>query len=44
MCVRCDEQPESFKDLLGYQAIVVEASMEYQGDNWLGYDRRLRMG
>lgn len=28
-------------DLLGYQAIILEASMEHQGDTWLAYYDRL---
>ena len=28
--------------LLEYQTLIVEARMEYEGDGWLGYDRRFR--
>ena len=34
--------PDRTQDLLGYMALVVEARMEYDGDTWLGYDRRFR--
>ena len=29
-------------DLLGYQSLIIQAYQEYQGDCWLGYDRRCR--
>ena len=34
------KSPERTQDLLGYQALIVEACMEYEGDSWLGYDCR----
>ena len=33
------KSPERTQDMLGYQALIVEACMEYEGDSWLGYDR-----
>ena len=36
------KHPEKIKDLLGYQALIIEAHMEYDSDTWLGYDRRFR--
>lgn len=36
-------QLERVSDLLGYQALIIQASMEYQGDQWLGYDRIFRL-
>ena len=33
---------ERIQDLLGYQALIVEACMEYNSEAWLGYDRRFR--
>ena len=36
------KDPARVQDLLGYQSLIVEAKMEYQGDGWLGYDRRFR--
>ena len=36
------KHPERIQDLLGYQALILEARMEYDGDGWLGYDRRFR--
>ncbi len=44
MAVRCDKEPHRFKEFVGYQNLVIEASMEYQGDTWMGYDRRFRQG
>ncbi len=41
MAVIASEKPERVQDLLGYQALILEARMEYDGDGWLGYDRRL---
>ena len=34
--------PERIPDLMGYQSLIIEASMEYKGDCWAGYDRRFR--
>ena len=42
MAVYCRNQPHRIQDLLGYQTLIIEASLEYQGDGWLGYDRRFR--
>ena len=42
MAVCCWNQPHRIQDLLGYQTMIVEASLEYQGDGWLGYDWRFR--
>ena len=42
MAVRAEKHPEKIRDMLGYQTLIVEARMEYEGDGWLGYDRRFR--
>ena len=42
MAVLTEKRPEWVPDLLGYQALILEARMEYVGDGWLGYDRRFR--
>ena len=34
------KHPERIADLMGYQSLIIEASMEYKGDCWAGYDRR----
>lgn len=34
--------PERVPDLLGYQALIIDAYTEYQGDHWSGYDRQFR--
>ena len=39
MAVVVSKSPDRIIDLLGHQSIIVEASREYEGDNWLGYDR-----
>ena len=36
------KQPARVLDLLGYQNLIIQAYQEYQGDCWLGYDRRFR--
>ena len=40
MAVLTRAAPERTQDLLGYQALIMEAKMECTGDEWLGYDRR----
>ena len=42
MAVVASKSPDRTIDLLGYQSIIVEAFREYEGDTWLGYDRRFR--
>ena len=39
MCRTC---PDKIPDLLSYQMLIIEASMVYEGNAWLGYDRRFR--
>ena len=34
--------PSTQRGSNGYQALILEARMEYDGDGWLGYDRRFR--
>jgi len=36
------DQPERALDLLGYQAVIMDARMRYEGTGWLNYDRRFR--
>ena len=43
MAVLTQKHPEQMSDLLGYQHIIITASLEYEGDNWLGYDRQFRL-
>ena len=38
----CRTYPERIPDLLTYQMLIIEASMVYEGNAWLGYDRRFR--
>ena len=42
IAVRCQKQPERIRDLMGYQALIINAYMEYTGDYWMGYDCRFR--
>ena len=30
------------QDMLRYQALIIEAGMEYKGDGWSGHDLRFR--
>ena len=36
------KHPNRIQDLLGYQALIVEACSEYNNEAWLGYDRQFR--
>lgn len=36
-------QPHRVPDLMGYQALILQAHLEFQGDSWLGYDRNFRL-
>ena len=38
MALCCWKQLHCIQDLLGYQTLIMEPSLEYQGDGWLGYD------
>ena len=42
VAVVTEKKPDKIKDLLGYQALIIQAKMENEGDAWLGYDRRFR--
>ena len=42
MAVIALKYPARLPDLLGYQVLIVETTMEHEGDGWLGYDRRFR--
>ena len=37
------KQPERVPDLLGYQFLLIDAYLEYRGDTWVGYDRRIHL-
>ena len=43
MSVVIASQPERSQDLLGYQSLIIEAKMQYEGSGWLSYDRRFRL-
>ena len=36
-------QPHRVANLLGYQTLILQAYMEFNGDSWLGYDRTFRL-
>ena len=40
VAVRWQKQPERIRDLMGYQALIIDTYMEYKGDCWMGYDHR----
>ena len=41
--VVAEKFPNKVHDLMGYQALILEANMEYEGGTWMGYDRRFRL-
>ena len=43
IAVIAQKSPERIPDLLGYQALIIDASIQYDGDSWMGYDRRFRL-
>ena len=40
--VLCRKYPQKLPDMLSYLILIVQTHMEYEGDAWLGYDRRFR--
>jgi len=42
LSVVCRTHPEKIPAMLAYLMLIIEASMEYEGNAWLGYDRRFR--
>ena len=42
LAVIAKKQPQRIPDLLAYQTLIIESQLEYQGDAWMGYDRRFR--
>ena len=37
------KHPDRVPDLLGYQSLIIDSSIQYEGDSWIGYDRRFRL-
>ena len=37
------KHPDKVPDLLGYQSLIIDASIQYEGDSWIGYDCRFRL-
>ena len=42
VAVLTSKYTDKIQDLMGYQALIIEACMEYGSKAWLGYDRRFR--
>ena len=42
VAVRGQKQPERIRDFMGYQALIIDAYLEYKSNCWMGYDRRFR--
>ena len=40
LCVQ--KYPDNVQNMLGYQAFIVDAHTEYEGDGWQGYDHWFR--
>lgn len=36
------KHPNRVPDLMAYQTLIIDASLEFRGDSWAGYDRRFR--
>ena len=43
IAIIAQKSPERVPDLLGYQSLIIDASIQYKGDSWVGYDRRFRL-
>ena len=42
VAVRGQKQPERIRDFMGYQALIIDAYLEYKSNCWMGYDRRFQ--
>ena len=42
MAIRLMKEPCKFKDLLAYSSLIVKASLDYEGEAWLSYDKFFR--
>ena len=43
VAVIAGKHPKKVCDLMGYQALILEANVAYEEGTWLGYDRRFRL-
>ena len=43
IAIVAQKSPERIPDLLGYQALIIDASIQYDGDGWMGYDQRFHL-
>ena len=42
VAVQGQKQPECIQDLMGYQALIIDAYLEYKSTWWIGYDQFLQ--
>lgn len=38
----CKKYPDKLSEILSYLILIIQTHMQYEGDAWLGYDRRFR--
>ena len=43
IAIIAQKSPERVLDLLGYKSLIINASIQYEGDGWVRYDRRFRL-
>ena len=43
IAIIAQKHPERVPDLLGYQSLIIDASIQYEGDSGIGYDRRFSL-
>ena len=43
IAIIAQKNPDRVPDLLGYQSLIIDASIQYDGDGWVGYDRWFRL-
>ena len=43
VAILSQSEPERIPDLQGYQVLIIQASMEYDDNRWMGYDRVFRL-
>jgi len=42
MTVLARKQPMRIPNVIVYQTIIIKAQLEFEGDGWIGYDRRFK--
>ena len=43
IAIIAQKHPERVPDLLGYQSLIIDVSIQYDGDSWIGYDSRFHL-